>query len=179
MRVLLALIFYVAGFLAAPAALGLTPKECQDMRTVYGSALAGCGAVTAQATTVSLSPAGAAHPTIQQMEDHVFFPQGGSALDGKALAQIDLLSQLLNGQLLGSACLALVGHSDTSGGEAANMKVAKARAETVGTALQERLDRPARVEKILAAGESMPLENIAPQSRWQRRVEIRARRCDD
>lgn len=178
MRVLLALIFYMAGFLAAPVALGLTPKECQDMRTVYGAAPAGCGAVTAQVTTVSLTPAVAANPTAQQMEDHVFFPQGGSALDGKALAQIDLLSQLLNGELLGNACLALVGHSDTSGGEAANMKVAKARADTVGAALQERLDRPARVEKILAAGEAMPLENLAPQSRWQRRVEIRARRCD-
>ena len=178
MRVLLALIMNVAGLLAAQAAFGLTSDECQEMRSVYGVAPAGCEVASAQVTPVAFSPERASSPTPQQLEDHVFFTQGGAALDSKALAQIALLSQLLNGELLGNACLALVGHSDTSGGEAANMKVAKARAETVGAALQARLDRPARVEKILSAGEVMPLKNLAPQSRWQRRVEIRARRCD-
>jgi outer membrane protein OmpA-like peptidoglycan-associated protein len=111
------------------------------------------------------------------LENHIFFPGGGPALDSKALQQIDTLSQLLNGTVLGNACIALVGHSDTSGGEVANMQVAQSRAEAVGAAFRSRLNNPLKIERVLSAGESLPLENISPRSRWQRRVEIRARDC--
>jgi outer membrane protein OmpA-like peptidoglycan-associated protein len=180
MRYLLFLCTFTSCLLAAPAAIGLTVQECAEIKAVYGWAPESCVSLSANAQAAGAPPVSVpqtTEPTSQQLENHIFFPGGGTALDSKALQQIDTLSQLLNGTVLGNACIALVGHSDTSGGEVANMQVAQSRAEAVGAAFRSRLNNPLKIERVLSAGESLPLENISPRSRWQRRVEIRARDC--
>lgn len=183
MRFILFLTAFFVSLSSATSAIGLSVQECRDIKDVYGWAPDGCQNLTLVATKPQsqsmTKPAEvqATEPSAQQVEDHIFFPAGGTNLDPKALRQIELLTQLLNGEVLGKACIALIGHSDTSGGEVANMQVAQARADAVGVAMRQRLANPLKVEKVLAAGESLPLENLSPRSRWQRRVEIRARTC--
>lgn len=171
-------------FGGATVAFGLTKQECIDIKAVYGWTPDGCTTSTSE-TAVSkpaskapstLEPTNA--PTPEQVESHIFFPKGGSALDATALAQVKALAQILNGEVLGNACLALVGHSDASGGKVTNMSVSQARAEAVGAALREQLVLPQKLERVVAVGETMPLENLSDRSKWQRRVEIRARDCD-
>ena len=183
MRYLLFLSAFLVGFLPASTVFGLTPQECTDIKDVYGWAPDICESQAQEASTppTLVTPKSATaqttKPTAQQIEDHIFFPDGGTNLDATARQQIELLTQLLNGELLGNACLALVGHSDASGGEVANMQVSQARADAVSAALRQRLSDPQKVERVMAAGESVPLENMSSRSRWQRRVEIRARKC--
>lgn len=181
MRHLIFAIVLAFGALSAGTAMSLSAVQCESIRDVYGWAPQQCDE---QGTTPVLAAPRASdaavrtgEPTAAQLESHIFFPNGGVALDPQAREQIDLLAQFLNGPVLGEACIALVGHSDTSGAEATNLRVAQARADAVQNAFRDRLRMPAKIEKTLAVGEAFPLENLSPQSRWQRRVEIRARPC--
>jgi OOP family OmpA-OmpF porin len=153
-------------FLLCPSPLlaeGLSPAQCAQIEATYGVEPAVC--------------VGSPGITAQQRQDHIFFPDGGALLDARALDQIRLLARALQGQVLGQACLQLIGHSDTSGGVAGNLAIGKKRAEAVRDALAPMLANPARIELIQSKGEETPLASIPGNDPWQRRVEIRARTC--
>lgn len=174
------LAFSLGFIFASSVAVGMTPKACLDLARAYGGQPTGCAL---DVPTLRHSPIGDESPqgkvSDYQKENHVFFPRGGTSLDAVAVAQIDLLSELLSGETLGNACIALVGHSDTSGGELANYQVALRRAETVGAAIKGQLLDPERVKLVISAGETLPLPNLTDRNRWQRRVEIRAQDCSN
>jgi outer membrane protein OmpA-like peptidoglycan-associated protein len=160
-------VFLVQGALAQ----GLSARECAEIQSIYNI-------VPPQCSTAAAAPAIAPTTPVGTMrESHVFFPQGGTQLDSAALAQIAMLGQILEGQVLGQACLQLIGHSDSSGGTEANRSLALRRAEAVRDALGRKLRVPSRIESVLSLGESHPLETMPASSVWQRRVEIRARNC--
>lgn len=177
MRQLIIFCLLLTPFAGASA---MTSQQCQNMKEVYGQTPDSCTAIVQDVSFAIEAPTRVVpenEPTALQRQNHVFFTRGGSALDPTALQQIQILATLMNGVALGDACVALIGHSDTSGSEAANTQIAMARAETVGRAIAAALEDPNRIEKVISLGEVMPLENLSPQSRWQRRVEIRARDC--
>ena len=169
-RLFVAWIFIVA---SASMSAALTAQECSDMRELYGTEPSECSnpALVAEKTTLS-------EPTVFQRENNVFFPQGGTALDGVAREQVATLARMLNGDILGETCLALVGHSDSSGGAKVNLQVSKSRAMAVQRAFDALLENPSQIEKVVGMGESRALVGLPPESKWQRRVELRARRCD-
>lgn len=183
MRFALFFVAFLVSVASGTMAIGLTAQDCLNIKDVYGWAPDGCElrktdiAVSVEAALQKSQTLQTTQPTDQQIENHIFFPAGGTNLDSTARQQIEVLSQLFNGEVLGGACLALVGHSDTSGGEIANMQVAQARADAVGNEIRQRLSKPQKLERVLAVGESLPLANLSPRSKWQRRVEIRARDC--
>jgi len=172
----------------AAGAQGLTVTECTDIQRLYNTMPDECVQLLGSQTSgtaparagkpAAPSPGGdTAGPTGALRENHIFFSGGGTTLDATALAQIDQLARVLQVSVMRNACLQLIGHSDSSGGAAANKKIAMARAETVRDALQSRLPGPPRVDHVLSMGEHAPLSAYSDTSTWQRRVEIRARTC--
>lgn len=110
-------------------------------------------------------------------ESHIFFKQGGTVLDDAAQVQLAALAAVLQTAPMQSACIRLIGHSDTSGGVAANQKLGLRRAQTVASALKAAMPKDNRIDDISSAGETRPLEGIKGTSPLNRRVEIRARTC--
>ena len=111
------------------------------------------------------------------LESHIFFPQGGASLNDDAQVQLAVLLSVLNTSVMQSACLRLIGHSDSSGGENANKALALKRAETVAAALRDGLKDPSRIRSVGSAGEALPLSGLESASVHNRRVEIQAKTC--
>lgn len=156
-------------------AAGLTPRECSEIQKIYQISPPECRLTAARhAPTAS---ARATNPSAKALENHIFFASGGSNLDRAALEQVAELARLLEGDMLAGACLQLIGHSDTSGPPEANYKLGQDRANQVQQALAARLKHPHRIEIVRSEGESAPLPDLPPDSKWQRRVELRARTC--
>lgn len=148
---------------AIEAQYNFTPAEClrqQNNRVVYSGS-----------QTEGLSQ--------KQLENHIFFPSGGTKFTADATAQIDLISAFVARGLLGDICLKLIGHSDSSGSAAANERVALSRAIAVQTRLRDWLASERHRIEIESAGENDHLTNLSAASRWQRRVEIRAKTCGE
>jgi outer membrane protein OmpA-like peptidoglycan-associated protein len=156
--------------MAQGALSGLSAQECAEIRDIYRITPPQC-----EGGAVAVSPGGT--PAGALRENHVFFPKGGAQLDEDALRQIRALAQILQGRVMGNACLQLIGHSDSSGAAATNRRLALKRAEQVRDMLEAQLRSPGRVETVLSLGEEAPLTDFASTSIWQRRVEIRARSC--
>ncbi|MEL6411379.1 MAG: OmpA family protein [Pseudomonadota bacterium] len=114
--------------------------------------------------------------TQKQKEDNVFFPSGGTDLDSEAVRQVERVGAVLNTSIFEGTCIQLIGHSDSSGNEDTNLEIAMKRAQGVARRLSI-LISPQRIENVLSMGETKPLTNIVPSNRFQRRVEIRVRRC--
>lgn len=110
-------------------------------------------------------------------ESHIFFPQGGAALNEDAQVQLAVLVSVLDTSVMQPACLRLIGHSDSSGGDAANMALALKRAEAVATALRDGLKDPSRIRVVMSEGEARPLAGLESNSIHNRRVEIQAKTC--
>ncbi|MFY0597506.1 MAG: OmpA family protein [Cognatishimia sp.] len=149
-------------------------------RLVISTVCAVCvsGAVTAQTLEFDSIPSVMpGHPGGVIGESHIFFPQGGTDIDQLGKMQIKLLGELLNGETLGTACIQLIGHSDTGGQRQTNQRISLKRAQVVKESLSRVLDSGARIQNVSAKGESAPLPAKSPGSKWQRRVEIRAARC--
>ena len=181
-RLLIALVLLLPSLATAQ---GLSSRECIDIQQMYNITPPECARAAAsqpeqarQAQPQASAPsAPASGPTGSMRENHVFFSGGGTGLDATAERQIDRLARILQGQVMGQACLLLIGHSDSSGSAEANMRVAMGRAEQVRDALLARLPGPSRIEEIQSMGEEAPLAELPASSAWQRRVEIRARTC--
>jgi len=117
----------------------------------------------------------------EMSESHIFFPAGGARLDDDAQVQIAVLLEVLHTTVMKNACLRLVGHSDSSGGEAANKALARKRADVVALALalalRDGLEDPSRLQDVISEGEAKPLVGVPSTSPHNRRVEIQARTC--
>jgi outer membrane protein OmpA-like peptidoglycan-associated protein len=161
-------------YLPADPAWAITSEElCQRVYEQYGLRTEGCEADTPPALVQKLEK-----PTQEMLENHVFFEAGGAVLDASAMAQITVLTRVLNTPLMQGACLRLVGHSDSSGSAQLNQKIGLERAEAVAAALQKGLDKPARILEVLSEGEERALKGFEPTSPFNRRVEIFAKSCD-
>ncbi|MEL6609233.1 MAG: OmpA family protein [Pseudomonadota bacterium] len=119
----------------------------------------------------------------ETLQNHVFFPAGGTNLDADARAQVARLASVMASPQLAGSCFKLVGHSDSSGSEARNMTVSRNRAQAVEDALAARWAAAAvpsanqPVTEVAAQGETTPLPSLDPANRAQRRVTIYAKRC--
>lgn len=113
----------------------------------------------------------------ETLESHIFFPQGGAVLNEDAQVRLAVLVSVLDTSVLQLACLRLIGHSDSSGSNTANMALALKRAETVAAALRDGLKDPSRIRVVMSEGETRPLAGQAGTSVHNRRVEIQARTC--
>jgi len=144
---------------------------CARAQEVYGVTPERCVMPSAPApkTTTGLSE--------EMLESHIFFPQGGADLNDDAQVQIAVLLSVLDTTAMQNACLRLIGHSDSSGGGAANKALAQKRADTVANALRSGLKDPTRLRDVLSEGEAVPLQGIPTTSPLNRRVEIQAKTC--
>lgn len=173
---------------AQPAAVA---DVCAEIMSQYGIAPDGCDPETdARRESVEVRepatgadgravPAYYTNPALEgiELDSNIFFSGGGSALDARARARLDLLAEVLELPRVSGVCLKLVGHSDASGPASANEKISLKRAQVVADYLRQRLARPDRIEEIVAAGESDPLPRIDAEDPWNRRVTIWARPC--
>lgn len=144
---------------------------CAKAQEVYGVTPERCVIPPAQAskTNNGLSE--------EILESHIFFPQGGSDLNDDAQVQVAVLLSVLETTVMQNACFRLIGHSDSSGGDAANKALALKRADTVAQVLRSGLKDPTRLRAVLSEGEAAPLEGIPSTSPLNRRVEIQAKTC--
>lgn len=175
----LLLIFAPSGVIAE-----FTNEDCIRVQQLLGKTPAECTLIAAQTAALDLPqppppPANVAAgiPTGEIWQNHIFFPAGGSALDQRARSKLEMLGQILNGGVMKTSCLQLIGHSDVSGGALANERLGRQRAENVAKFLKGVLQDGTRIEDLRSDGETRPLTDRRPTDKWQRRVEIRARRC--
>lgn len=180
---------------AATSAAALPQTLCMQLLENYG--IVGDGCLVAQIQQTQLPPvahnpeashehrdvAGQAQIQTAMMaeaelrESHVFFPAGGLDLDLVAQAQIALLGDILNIPVMAGACLHLVGHSDSSGSAAQNLRLSKQRAEVVADHLRPLLDDSRRIRSLEGKGEEEPLVGVDSRDPRNRRVAIWARSC--
>lgn len=170
-------------------AFALTQAECDEIFQRFGFHAEDCPAASrAEKSRGSEKPEfGAAAQsnaafdgdsvTQVQRQNNIFFLRGGVEIDDATDDQIEALGRILNSQIMKTSCLQLVGHSDASGPEDINVRVSEQRAQVVAQRLSD-LINPARIESVLGIGESQMLPNVKPGNAYQRRVEIRARRCE-
>lgn len=175
MRLVLSLVGICFGLWPC-AVFAITAAECREIRETYGVVSPKCVEVSGTSEDEGKTPKHDNPLTQQQHQDHIFFPSGGAAIDDVARERIATLADVLNSSVLSDACIQLVGHADSGGSEQANLDVALARATAVSQMISD-LIAPSRVESVISQGEWQPLANIAVTDKWQRRVEIRVRRC--
>lgn len=157
--------------LVVPAAqAGPADELCIGLQQKYGLRSPACADSTPQDPRLQ-------GLTAETLESHIFFTQGGSRLSRAAKAQLEVLAAVLETPPMDTACLKLIGHSDTVGGEAANQRLALRRAEAVAGFLDAQLNAPGRIEDISSEGELRPLDGQPGAAAVNRRVEIRARTC--
>lgn len=124
----------------------------------------------------------AAAPPRSPEEDRGYFVR--FAFDSDALtdaynAHLSNLSQVLATPALANSCIKLVGHSDSVGNDAYNLKLADARATQVAAYLVAKGNiSPARI-LTEAKGESQLLPDVPGAHPRNRRVEILARAATD
>lgn len=161
--------------LLGPATTSLALDDaalCAQAMQQYGVTPARC---KASQTPASDSAPNALSGEIQ--ESHIFFTQGGARLSADAQVQLAVLVSVLDTSVLQPACLRLIGHSDSSGGDAANKALALKRAQAVAAALREGLKDPSRIREVDSKGEARPLAGLESTSVHNRRVEIQAKTC--
>ncbi len=168
---------------AHPAA-ALTEQEiCARALETYGVRPPHC--LTA---SVPVDPADTAPPALpaattqgglraEILESHIFFEGGGTELDDDAIVQLAVLIDVLQSPLMRSACLRLIGHSDSTGSATSNRVLAQKRAEVVADAIASGLSDNGRVLEVISEGESRPLSGVPDNSVVNRRVEIQTRTC--
>lgn len=167
-------------------------QVCAEIMADYGIAPEGCdpeadarrAATEPQKTsaraTAKADPAGSLAKLEPEMIDsNIFFAAGGAKLDATAIERLDLLAAVLAPDVVGRACLQLVGHSDSSGPAEPNRAISLKRANAVANYLRPLLDDPSRIEAVVAVGEDEPLPGIAADDPINRRVTILARDCPE
>ncbi|MDB4558973.1 OmpA family protein, partial [Amylibacter sp.] len=110
-------------------------------------------------------------------ENNIFFRNGGDKLDAQAIQKLDTLGQILNTDILNSACLRLVGHSDASGPANLNAEMGLKRANVVAQYLRPKLADDLRIQEVMSDGETNTIQGIEPENALNRRVTIYARKC--
>lgn len=171
-------------------ALGLTADDCAMLAKDYGVVPAVCdqpAEVPLPANEMAtgsgepvIAPADLTLPSSQSIHvDHVFFLGGGTGLDVTATAQLDALAKMMDSPIMQDVCLRLVGHADTAGASAPNLKLSITRAEAVASYLQQRISLPQRLIDVEGAGSSILLAGFAGDAPEQRRVSLLVRKCKE
>lgn len=161
----------------------LTAAQCQEILMRYQIVPDGCKGVPDTSTQpgpagVASNPAPVSDPISDLQQNHIFF-DSGTQISAASQDRMALLAQVLETSVLRTACLRLIGHSDSSGSDAANLEMSTKRAQMVADYLSERLQNANRIEEVLGEGERDLLDGYAPTARENRRVTIYARRCPD
>ena len=179
MQKIMVFIILGASFILPTCALSLSAQDCRIADEFYDWTPNGCeGAKSGYDPSLSEAE-GARYPSNVQRKNHVFFVRGGAGLDSEARAQIATLARILTTDVFAPTCVALIGHSDAVGSEAANKRLAQRRANAVKSELLLNGDLADRDVVSVSMGESVPLQNLNVQSPWQRRVEIRVKNCSN
>ena len=144
---------------------------------IFGLAFAVFPAVSFGDAHLSCRSADCGDITAHQRENHVFFNEGGTRLSEAERQRLGQLSAILESHAMHDACLQLIGHADSVGEASANRRLAQRRAEVVAQELGAKIGNPARISSVISFGEDRPMPNLSKEHAWQRRVEIRARKC--
>jgi outer membrane protein OmpA-like peptidoglycan-associated protein len=172
------LILTLASSLAPTASIAMDEAAlCARALEQYGVEPTRCRARVSVLSDTAPSGAAPNALSAEIRESHVFFPQGGATLNEDAQVQLAVLVSVLDTSAMQPACLRLIGHSDSSGGDAANKALALKRAEAVATALRDGLKDPSRIRVVMSEGEARPLAGLESTSVHNRRVEIQAKTC--
>ncbi len=172
------LILALASSLSPTASLALDETAlCARALEQYGVKPARCRASKPGTSDTATSGTTPNALSAEIRESHIFFPQGGATLNDDAQVQLAVLVSVLDTSVMQPACLRLIGHSDSSGGDAANKALALKRAEAVATALRDGLKDPSRIRVVMSEGEARPLAGLESTSVHNRRVEIQAKTC--
>ncbi|MCP5074760.1 MAG: OmpA family protein [Rhodobacteraceae bacterium] len=102
----------------------------------------------------------------------VHFAFDSAQLESQFQAHLDRLSDVLKVQAMASACLKIVGHTDTVGDATYNLKLSERRAQTVAAYLTGTKGIPADRVATEAAGETRPLPEVMGDDARNRRVEF-------
>lgn len=106
------------------------------------------------------SPAGAMPPEIVHVVGDVRFEPGSARLDAAGRARLDDLVAWVDDNASGEEFeLEIQGHTDASGSDAGNERLAIARAEAVRRYLGERLELAPSKMRVVAAGSRAPAGN--------------------
>jgi outer membrane protein OmpA-like peptidoglycan-associated protein len=97
-----------------------------------------------------------AEPAAETLPADLLFGLGSAELSDDARSRIGDLAEHLRG-LPGGAAVAVVGHTDSRGGVAANLRLAERRAEAVAAELRDRLGRGDLTVTAEGRGEDEPL----------------------
>ncbi len=101
------------------------------------------------------------------------FDNNSDRLQPDATTHLDALAEALSSEALASSRVEIVGHTDSSGSAAYNLRLSQKRAESVRQYLVEKKSiDPTRLVPV-GRGESEPRPDAAPGDRRNRRVEIR------
>jgi outer membrane protein OmpA-like peptidoglycan-associated protein len=186
---LIALSWVPSVTLAQTTTVALSPADCALLLAEYGVTSPSCAATrqepVVQSRPVRAQPVAASNsnPLRTQVElsasvreSHVFFLVGGATLDDAAKTQLSALGKRLTEPLLDDTCLRLVGHSDRSGGRAANDVLSLKRSEAVEAYLAPLL-AAGRIVEVTGRGFADPLSGLPPEAHENRRVAIYLRRC--
>lgn len=146
--------------------------KCLNGSNALQMILAGALALHGTFAAAQTSPINA-----DQAANNIFFPSGGAELDQAAQQQLLRLSEVLQTSALNDACLKLTGHADATGDASINQEISVARASAVADRIITLIGDASRVELVYGLGESAPLATLSPESPWQRRVTIHARKC--
>ncbi|MCP5088916.1 MAG: OmpA family protein [Rhodobacteraceae bacterium] len=102
----------------------------------------------------------------------VQFAFDSAKLEPQFQEHLNRLSDVLKVQAMATACLKVIGHTDTVGDAGYNLKLSEQRAKTVVAYLQKNKEIPASRVSTEAAGETRPLPDIKGDDALNRRVEF-------
>ena len=157
----------------ASAQINLSPSDCAALKEAYGVTNDECRAIMAEAAAADMSAL-----SDRDLENNVFFPNGGTSFDAASIDQIRTLGQILETPLLRGSCVRLIGHADRTGDAAVNKRLSLARAMAVADELRSWLSNPGRITDISGAGDRQTLAGLAPGAPENRRVTIYAKACN-
>lgn len=122
---------------------------------------------------VKNGPAESAEGPMVRMQIH--FKTGAAALDGAALARLQVVGEALRSPPMAGARLEIAGHTDADGSPEANLALSRGRAEAVRDHLVARFRIPAERLVVAWFGQVRPISSntTAEGRRLNRRVEFR------
>ncbi|MBO9479767.1 OmpA family protein [Shimia sp. R11_0] len=173
-----------AGF-CAPPELPVTADRCAIHFALTGMVDEGCVApdVATLGAARRLPPAGFDRGAVgldsvpQEQGYFIRFPFNSADLTAEYQAHLERLGQILAAPKLAQHCIKLVGHADSVGGPAFNMRLSQQRAQTVANVLVEAAQVTRARIAIEGQGERALIGGIPGPHPLNRRVEIMVRRA--
>lgn len=168
---------------SAPAELPVRADSCSIHYALTGQRAAGCtsGSVGELGDARRLPPAGfdqSAAPLESASEEKGYFirfPFNSPELTQEYKDHLARLAKVLSSEQLRSSCVKLVGHADSVGSGAYNLRLSTARAKMVAAYLMTLGNVPVERIQTEARGESELISGLPGPHPLNRRVEILAR----